>query len=228
MTDLTRRTFLARSSVLAGGLAVGVGCTGSDDDSEAGNSGNGVGPADDAAAGGSGGEPFDPSDSGSVRDQFPLTTDDAHFEAFVLASHPRPVAAAIERHRAGLDDDTERYLAANEEKAEGAVRTAAAEYLGAQPTEVALTDSTTMGLGLLYAGLRVRPGQQVLTTEHDFYSTHQAWALRSAHDGVTMQRVALYDDPAAATADDGVSRLMAGVTPATRAVAITWVHSSTA
>ena len=223
MTHLTRRTFLAGSSALAGGLAVGVGCTGSDDDGD----GAGGDAASDAGAGGSSGEPFDPADWGSVRDQFPLTTDVAHFEAFVLASHPRPVAEAIERHRAGLDDDTERYLAATEQEAEGAVRTAAAEYLGAEPTEVALTDSTTMGLGLLYGGLRVRPDQDVLTTEHDFYSTHQAWALRSARDGVTVRRVALYDDPATATAGDVVSRLMAAVTPATRVVAITWVHSGT-
>jgi selenocysteine lyase/cysteine desulfurase len=216
MTDLTRRTFLAGSSVLAGGLATGLGCSGSDD-----------GEAAPAAAGESGGDEFDPSDWASVRDQFPLAGNAAHFEAFVLAAHPRPVAEAIERHRAGLDEDTERYLAATEADAEGAVRTAAAEYLGAQPTEIALTDSTTMGLGLLYAGLRIRPGQQVLTTEHDFYSTHQSWALRSARDGVDVQRVALYDDPAAATADDAVARLMAAVTPATRVVAITWVHSGT-
>lgn len=217
MSDITRRTFLAGSSVLAGGLAVGLGCSGSDGDE---------GAAADESASGSG-QPFDPSDWASVRAQFPLTTDAAHFEAFVLAAHPQPVAEAIERHRVGLDEHTERYLAENETPAEGAVRTAAAEYLGAEATEIALTDSTTMGLGLLYAGLRIRPGQQVLTTEHDFYSTHQSWAQRAARDGVDVQRVALYDDPAAATADDVVARLMAGVTPATRVVAITWVHSGT-
>jgi len=217
VTDLTRRTFLARSSVLAGGLAVGVGCIGSDDDS----------PASNADSSRSGTEPFDPSDWASVREQFPLSTDVAHFEAFVLASHPHPVADAIKRHRSGLETDTERYLAASEAEAEAAVRAGAAEYLGAQPTEIALTDSTTMGLGLLYAGLRVRPDQEVLTTEHDFYSTHQAWALRSARDGVTVRRVALYEDPAAATADDVVARLMAAVTTDTRVVAITWVHSGT-
>src|SRR5690606_41594887 len=93
------------------------------------------------------------------------------------------------------------------------VRQAAAEYLGARPEEVALTDSTTMGLGLLYGGIRLRPGQEVLTTEHDFYSTHQALALRERRDGVAVRRVRLYDDPAAATAGGSGDRPLAGVPP---------------
>jgi selenocysteine lyase/cysteine desulfurase len=226
MPNLTRRAFIARTSVAAGGVAaVGLAaaaCTGSDGDAD-----------DSSAAAGSGdggngdGAAFDPSDWESVRAQFPATDSRAQFSAWVLATHPRPVAEAIEEHRDGLDEETQRYLASAELEAETGVAELAAEYLGAQPLEVGLTDSTTMGLGLLYGGLRVRPDQQVLTTEHDFYSTHQAWSLRSARDGVTVERVAVYDDPAEANEADVVDRLMAGVTDTTRVVAITWVHSST-
>ena len=225
MGDLSRRAFLGRSTAAVGGLAVagvGAACSGSGSGSGSGGDDAGGAPADQAAAEPS---PFDPGDWASVRDQFPLTTDVAQFAAFVLAAHPRPVAEAIEGHRAGLDDHTHAYLASTELEAEEAVHAAAAEYLGAQPGEVALTHSTTMGLGLLYGGLRLRPDQHVLTTEHDFYSTHQALNLRVAREGVTVDRVRLYDDPAVATAGDVVDRLMAGVTPATRVVAVTWVHS---
>jgi selenocysteine lyase/cysteine desulfurase len=220
VADLSRRSFLARTSAAAGGLALGVGaaCSGSDDDSAG---------ADGEPAAGDGAARFDPADWASVRDQFPLGTDTAQFAAFVLASHPAPVAEAIARHREGLDADTHGYLAATETDAEIAVQEAAVEYLGAEPGEVALTDSTTMGLGLLYNGLRLRAGEEVLTTEHDFYSTHQSWRLRTDRDGVTVRRVRLYEDPAAATADDMVARLVAGVTPTTRVVAVTWVHSGT-
>ena len=220
MADLSRRSFLARTSAAAGGLALGVGaaCSGSEDDA-AGSNGE---PADERGA-----APFDPADWASVRAQFPLRTDTAQFAAYVLAAHPVPVADAIARHREGLDADTHGYLAATETDAELAVQEAAAAYLGAEPGEVALTDSTTMGLGLLYGCLKLRGGDEVLTTEHDFYSTHQAWRLRTDRDGVAVRRVRLYDDPAAATADDMVSRLMAEVTPTTRVVAVTWVHSGT-
>ena len=83
-----------------------------------------------------------------------------------------------------------------------------------------------MGLGLLYTGLRLRPGDEVLTTEHDFYATHEALRLRQVRDGVTVRRVRLYDDPESADATQMVQRLAAAVTPATRVVAVTWVHSS--
>jgi len=219
MSDLSRRAFIARSAAVAGGLslgAVGTACSSSPDDDAAADRRQ---PGDAA--------PFDPTDWASVRDQFALTSEVAQFSAWVLAAHPRPVAEAIERHRAGLDDHTHAYLAATELDAEAALAAAAEEYLGAAPGEVAFTHSTTMGLGLLYGGLRLRPGQRALTTEHDFYSTHQSLALRSARDGVAVDRARLYDDPAAATADDVVARLMAAVSPDTRVVAVTWLHSGT-
>jgi selenocysteine lyase/cysteine desulfurase len=104
---------------------------------------------------------------------------------------------------------------------------AAAGYLGVAPEEIALTGSTTMGLALLYATLRLRPGEEILTTEHDFYSTHEALRLRAEATGATVRRVRLYDEPSSASVDGIVAAVRDGVTPSTRAVALTWVHSST-
>ncbi len=120
----------------------------------------------------------------------------SHFAAFTLAAHPRPVAEAIDRHRKGLDIDTHGYMVEHQAELDAAVPDAAAEYLGAAPDEIALTDSTTMGLGLLYGGIAVREDQRVLTTEHDFYATHEALRLRSLRTGATVDRVRLYDEPA--------------------------------
>lgn len=170
---------------------------------------------------------FDPADWASVRDQFPLTRDLAHFSAFVLAAPPRQVGGALDLHRRGLDEDTLGYLVQNEGDLERAVLYSAASYLGAENADIALTDSTTMGLGLVYGGLRLRANQHVLTTEHDFFSTHESLRLAAARSGATVWRVSLYDEPATASADEIVARLMAGVTPATRVVAVTWVHSGT-
>lgn len=119
------------------------------------------------------------------------------------------------------------YLVEHKGDLERAVLDSAASYLGAENADIALTDSTTMGLGLVYAGLRLRPGQQVLTTEHDFFSTHESLRLAAARAGATVSRVSLYDDPATASAEEIVARLMAGVTAATRVVAVTWVHPGT-
>jgi selenocysteine lyase/cysteine desulfurase len=80
---------------------------------------------------------------------------------------------------------------------------------------------------LTYNGLRLRPGDHVLTSTHDFLSTHEALRLAAERTGAEVERVPLYNDPAAASADEIVSRVRAAVRPATRVAALTWVHSST-
>ena len=145
---------------------------------------------------------------------------------FVLASHPRPVREAIERHRRKLDANAALYLREAEVGLEEAAREALAGYLGADPDEVALTDSTTMGIALVYARLRLGPGDEVLTSEHDFFATHESLRLREQLDGVTVRRVRLYDAPESASVDEIVTRISRALRPRTRCLALTWVHSS--
>lgn len=168
---------------------------------------------------------FDPTSWASVRAQFALDESVAHLAAFVFATHPQAVRAAIDTHRDGFDRDPIGYVHGQEAARERAVADAAASYLDTKAGAIAFTDSTTMGLGLLYSGLRLRAGDEILTTEHDFYSTHESLRLRTARDGATVRRVRLYDT--APDTGDIVTRLLAAVTPRTRIVAVTWVHSST-
>ena len=65
-----------------------------------------------------------------VRAEFDLDPAWAHFAAFVLASHPRPVRQAIDAHRRGLDANTEDYLRREERRLEGEVLAAAARWTG--------------------------------------------------------------------------------------------------
>jgi selenocysteine lyase/cysteine desulfurase len=162
-----------------------------------------------------------------VRDQFELSTDYIHLGGLLLASHPAPVREAIERHRRGLDANPVHYLREQGPRSEAAVLLAAARYLGASPADIALTDSTTMGLGLLYGGLRLREGQEVLTTTHDYYATHESLGLAAARSGATVRRVSLYQRLETVSEDEIVETVAAAVSPRTRVMAITWVHSST-
>lgn len=170
---------------------------------------------------------FDPTDWDSVRDQFPLTRSRVHMASFLLASHPRPVADAIEKHRRGFDEDPVTYWEENFMKGGPSVTAAAAEYLETDPALIGLTDSTTMGLGLVYGGLRLGKGDEILTTPHDHYSTIESLRLRAERTGATVRRVALYDDPALTSVDEVVSRMRKAISDRTRVLAVTWVHSST-
>jgi isopenicillin-N epimerase len=172
-------------------------------------------------------EPLAPLPWTSVRSQFRLRRDRVHLGAFLLASHPAPVRRAIERYRRALDADPVGYLHGSSAAREAAVLRAAAAYTGARAADIALTDSTTMGLALLYNGLHVRAGQDLLTSTHDFFVTHDALQLKADRTGASLRRIRLYDDSAAASADTIVRRVVNAVTPRTRIVALTWVHSST-
>ena len=163
----------------------------------------------------------------AVRDLFPLARDYLHFGGLYLASHPTPVREAIDVHRQGLDANPVLYLRQQGRAAEAAVLRAAGTYLGASPTDIALTDSTTMGLALLYNGLSLRADQDVLTTTHDFFATHQSLRTATARTGASLRFVRLLQQPSAATADEIVQNLIDAVQPDTRVVAVTWVHSST-
>jgi selenocysteine lyase/cysteine desulfurase len=163
----------------------------------------------------------------AVRKQFLLSRRFIHMTGFLLASHPAPVREAIDRHRRGLDENPAHYWMDNEERFEADVLRAAAEYLGVNPTDIALTDSTTMGLGLLYGGLALRPGQEVLTTTHDHYSTQISLQLRAERTGASVRTIPLYRDLKAVTKGEIVETLTQNLRPSTRYVAVTWVHSST-
>jgi selenocysteine lyase/cysteine desulfurase len=169
-------------------------------------------------------------DWAAVRAQFDLLDPKiAHFDGFYLVSHPKSVRAAIERHRAALDQNPSAYLHEQWGKGDERVRAAAAEYMGvADPSEIVLTGSTTMGLAILYSGLKIRVDQEVLTSTHDHpWATERALALRKERDGTKVVTVPLYADSAKATVDEIVGNVTKSLTPRTRVVALTWVHSCT-
>jgi selenocysteine lyase/cysteine desulfurase len=84
-----------------------------------------------------------------------------------------------------------------------------------------------MGLALVYSGLKLRPGDEILQTTHDHYSTDLSLALRAERTGAKVRRISLYDDPATISEESIVSNLRKGISDSTRVIAVTWVHSST-
>ena len=162
-----------------------------------------------------------------VRANFNLAPGLVHMAGFFLASHPKPVRDAIEAYRRALDANPIEYFFENVVKMEAAVAAAAAHYLGVDPGDIALTDSTTMGLGLLYSGLKLRANQEILTTTHDHYSTETSLRLRAERTGASVRRVALYSDAASKSANEIVDNVGKAITPQTRVLAVTWVHSCT-
>lgn len=169
---------------------------------------------------------FEANDWARVRAQFALKPDRVDMSAMLIAAHPKAVREAIARHRDALDEAPIEYLEQNNRRLQNLARERVGRYFGAAAGDVALTDSTTMGAGLVYNGLKLRPGQEVLTTDRDYYVTHEALRFASMRNGASVRRIRL-PDPARAGADGLAAAVTREIKPNTRVVALTWVHSST-
>ncbi len=172
-------------------------------------------------------EPFDAGDWSSLRDLFPLTRDYIHLATFLLASHPRPVAEAIEAHRRAFDENPADYWHKHFRTIDGEICASAAKYMGGDGANIALTDSTTMGLAMVYSGLLLKPGEEILQTTHDHYSSDMSIAHRAKRTGASVRQVPLYSDPYSANVDSICGNLKQALRPETRVFGCTWVHSST-
>jgi isopenicillin-N epimerase len=162
-----------------------------------------------------------------VRSRFNLSPNKINMSCYWHASHPKPVRDAIEQHRRGLDECPSEYFEENAPRLEAAVRTAAAEYLDGKPDDFAMTGSTTQGLAMIYSGLRLRPGQEILTTEQDHMMTKLSLRLRAERMGTPVRTISLYDRSDDVTEEGLVDAVIRALTPQTRVVAITWVQSAT-
>src|SRR3989442_3297184 len=171
-------------------------------------------------------------DWAKIRAQFALSPGYLHFAGFYVASHPAPVRAAIDAWRQALDENpflvVERGMFETEaENLQRKVREDIAAYLGGRQEEIALTPNTTTGLALVYHGLPLKPGDEVLVTTHDHFSHHEAIRFATERNGGSVRKFALFDEAPTATVSGIVTRLPDSVRPATRVLGITWVHSST-
>lgn len=162
-----------------------------------------------------------------IRRRFRLDPDYIHMAGLLIASHPVDVARSIDEHRRALDESPALYLQERNRSLESAVRSAAASYLGVRTRDVALTDSTTMGIALVYNGVSVRAGQELLATTHDYFVTHQSLRFKARRSGASFRLVEPFADSARASEEEVAGRILASVGDSTRVLGLTWVHSWT-
>lgn len=100
------------------------------------------------------------------------------------------------------------------------VRARAARIVQAAPSEIALTNSATQGIGIVAAGWGLSPGDEVLIAGTNFPSNLFTW-LHLRRLGVTVKVL----DPAAGYVS--VEDVAAALTARTRVLALDWVNYTT-
>ena len=155
------------------------------------------------------------TDAAAFRAQFPVLERVAYLNAGTEGPLPQRAADAV-RERMAAELTQGRSGKAYVEGVRGLagdLRNAYARVLGAEPDDVALTGSTTDGVNTVLAGLSLRPGDEIVTSDEEHPGLLAPLGRLKRVAGVTV-RVAPFD------------RLAEAVTASTRLVAtshVSWV-----
>ena len=169
----------------------------------------------------------DPQYWSKLRKQFDLRDDEVFLNTSTLGSPPRivtdAVAASMRRLSSTLAEWSYKHDAPNwigGYSGEEPIRAKLAGLIGADASEVALTQNATMGLSFLAMGLDLEPGDEVIQTDQEHVGAKSCWEVLQKRHGVVWKSVTLpvpMNDP-----DEIVRLVQAAITPRTRVIA--WPH----
>ncbi len=108
----------------------------------------------------------------------------------------------------------------------GAARARLARFVGAGADDVVFFPNPTTAVNMVARNLRLAPGDEVVTTDHEYGAMHRTWRKLCAEAGASYVRVHI--PTPVVTADDFVERVWAAVTPRTRVLFLDHLTSATA
>ena len=139
---------------------------------------------------------------------------------------PRPVYRARQRWQRELEAQPVAFLGRRLPALLAAARVPLAAALGAQAADLLFVPNATHGVNLVARALPLRPGDEVLTTDHEYGACDRTWRFVCAGRGARFirQPIALPVTSAAAI----VEQVWAGVTARTRVLFLSHITSPTA
>ena len=150
-----------------------------------------------------------------------------HLNTGSLGATPRRVLAAVAGWMYELEGDPVSNVFGPMGHRMEDVRSKAAEFLGARLDEVVLTENTTSGMNAVAQGLSalLKPGDEVLTTNHEHPGGAVCWDYLAKHHGVRIVTIAM---PAPVKDKDQVLEIVAKhITPRTRVCSFSHVETIT-
>jgi len=127
------------------------------------------------------------------KEQFYLPETRAFMNNGSLGVVPRPVMKAVQdymENAAALTIPEYEYPRWGYENLD-AHRAEAAEYLGCRKEDLAFTHNATEALSTIAAGIDLKPGDEVLSTNQEHPSGRAGWLLKQARYGTTFREVAM-------------------------------------
>jgi isopenicillin-N epimerase len=124
---------------------------------------------------------------------------------------PAPVFARYQELQRELERNPVEFLARRFDELTAGSRAALAVFVGARPDDLVFVPNATAGLNAVIRSLRLEPGDEVLTTRHEYGAVTRTWEFAGAN--------LVYAEP---------DELLAGIGPKTKAVSVSHITSPTA
>ena len=139
---------------------------------------------------------------------------------------PRAVLEAQRRWRERMEVEPVRFFALDLEGFLAGARERLASFVGAAADDLAFVSNATAGVNTVLRSLRFAPGDELLTTDHEYNASLNALRFAAARAGahVVVARVPF----PIADLGEAVAAVLAAVTPRTRLVLLDHVTSPTA
>ncbi len=143
-----------------------------------------------------------------------------------FGSCPRPVLDAQRRWRDRLEAQPVQFLARDLPGLLASARARLGAFIGADPDDLAFVANATGAVNAVVRSLRFRPGDELLTDDHEYNASINVLRHVAARDGARVV-VARIPFPLASE-DEAIAAILAGVTDRTRFALISHVTSPTA
>ena len=139
---------------------------------------------------------------------------------------PRPVLELQSQLREQIEREPVKFLDYGLERRLDEARASLAAYLGAQAFDVSFQPNATTGVNTVLHSLDLRPGDEILTTDHEYNACANAARAAAAAAGA---RVLIASVPfPIASPDEVVEAIVGAATPRTRLAMLSHVTSPTA
>lgn len=162
----------------------------------------------------------------ALRQHFQLDPDVVFLNHGSYGATPRPVFDVYQEWQRRIERQPVRFFQEEALPALRSARTALATYVGAHPEDLVFVHNATFGVNVVARALDLQPGDEVLTTTHEYGACSNAWETVCAARGARYVRQP-FTWP---VRDDAqlVEEIWQGVTPRTRVLYFSHITSPTA
>lgn len=139
---------------------------------------------------------------------------------------PRKVFEVWQKWQRRLELQPVKFLARDLEVFLQSARESLAEYLGCGTNDLLYVPNATFGINLIARSLHLRPGDEVLTSNHEYGACNHAWEFACSKTGARYVTQPI--DLPVHSSEEILEQFWRGVTPRTRVIFISQITSPTA